>query len=93
MDTDFVAMIMESTGAFHGRALREIEALVMMAGSNACPTHNAPNITDAFQYWVHLISIAAVRATMRKLVTARNRARNNINAYISQISQSESITN
>ena len=89
---DFVAMIMESTGAFHGRALREIEALVTMAGSNACPTHNAPNITDAFQYWVHVISIAAVRATMRKLVTARTAARRNISRHLQQITPSKSMT-
>ena len=81
---DFCPMVLESTGAFHGRALLEIEALVARAGPEAFPPHNAPGITDAFQYWVHVISIAAVRATMRKLVLARQRARRDIANYIKQ---------
>ena len=73
-NADFVPLILESTGAIHPRTLSEIRALVSLGGQTPHPIHHAFNIQDAFQYWTHTISIAAVRATMHKQILARSKA-------------------
>ena len=50
--------------------------------NNSHPIPHAYNISSAFQYWCHSFSIAAVRATMRKQVTACNRARDIVTWHI-----------
>ena len=79
---DFVPLILESTGAMHPRMVQEIRALVMLNNNNSHPIHHAYNISSAFQYWCHSFSIAAVRATMRKQVTACNRAHDIVTWHI-----------
>ena len=73
-NADFVPLILESTGAIHPRTLREIGALVSLGGQSPHPIHHAINIQNAYQYWTHTISIAAVRATMHKQILARSKA-------------------
>ena len=73
-NADFVPLILESTGAIHPRTLSEIGALVSLVGQTPHPIHHAFNIQDAYQYWTHTISIAAVRATMHKQILARYKA-------------------
>ena len=62
----FVPYIMESTGAFHPTVFQELWALSIVPGAENLPTHNAPCITNAYQYWASSYSIAVVRATSRK---------------------------
>ena len=75
-NADFVPLILESTGAIHPRTLSEIGALISLAGQTPHPTHHAFNIQDNYQFWTHTISIAAVRATIKKQIIARSKAHN-----------------
>ena len=76
-NADFVPLILESTGAFHPRTLREIQALVTLSDQQQ-PVHHSFTIRNSFQFWTHTISIAAVRATMRKQIDARSYARHKV---------------
>ena len=50
-DVSFVPYIMKSPGAFHPTVLQDVWALSIVPGAENLPTHNAPNITNAYQYW------------------------------------------
>ena len=81
-NVSFVPYIMESTGAFHPTVLQELWALSIVPGAENLPTHNAPGITNAYQYWASSYSIATVRATVEKHIMASSNAFNKIANYL-----------
>ena len=73
-NADFAPLILESTGAIHPRTICEIQALVTLNDQHH-PIQHSFTIRGSFQYWTHSLSIAAVRATMRKQADALKYAR------------------
>ena len=76
-NSDFVPLIIESTGAIHPRMIREIQSLVTLSDQRQ-PPHHSFNIRNSLQFWTHYISIAAVKGTMAKQIEARKIAWNKV---------------